>query len=269
MCGSSPLPELPEVEATAAKLDRWTRGRSLLRVELLDASLLKAGDLQAVAGLTVSRAWRRAKYALLELGPMTLVFHLRMTGKLVRADGKRPPRARLHLDDGSFVGFEDVRRFAELWVLDTDDLEAFFTGKKLGPEPWPMARDGAWWAAQLGGLKSPVKTALLRQDKVAGLGNIAASEILWRAGVSPSTAASAVTPTQWAAIAEAAPAHLAMALADASQEDFVYLTESKSAANNPFRVYGREEEPCPRCGVAVARFVQSGRATFWCPGCQQ
>ena len=239
-----------------------------MRLEVLDASLLKSGDVKDVAGERVLRAWRRAKYPLLELGPATLVFHLRMTGKLVRAEGKRPPRARLHLDDGSFVGFEDVRRFAELWVLHTDDLEAFFAGKKLGPEPWPTARGGAWWAGQLGGLKSPVKTALLRQDKVAGLGNIAASEILWRAGVSPSIAASAITTEQWSAIAAATPPHLEMALKDAMQEDFVYLTESKSQANNPFRVYGREGEGCPRCDETIARFVQSGRATFWCPGCQ-
>lgn len=260
------MPELPEVEAAAVKLGRWTVGRVVQRLEILDPRVLAAGEADDLAGHTAIRAWRRAKYIVLDLDPLALVIHLRMTGKLVVGEPSRPPRARIHLAD-RVVSFEDYRRFGQLRVLAAEDLEAFFAGKRLGPEPWPMARDGAWWAARLKGLTGPIKPALLKQERVAGLGNIAASEILWRAGVDPAAKVPALSAEQWAAVAAAAPAHLALALEDAMQEDFVYLSESR-AASNPFRVYGREGEPCPRCEAPIARAAQSGRATFWCAGCQ-
>ncbi len=260
------MPELPEVEAAAAQLARWTAGRVVQGLEILDPTALAAGRAEDLAGRTARSARRRAKYIVLDLGGPALVIHLRMTGRLVSGEPPRRPRARIHLAD-RVLCFEDPRRLGRLWVLDAGEREAFFAGKRLGPEPWPEPRDGTWWAARLAGLRGAIKPALLRQDRVAGLGNIAASEILWRAGVHPETPVPSLGPEQWRAIAGAVPAHIALALADAQREDFVYLSRSKSAAN-PFRVYGREGAPCPRCGVAITRAVQSGRASFWCPGCQ-
>jgi len=235
----------------------------------VDPRVLAAGDPEAVTGAALGRAWRRAKYLLLEAGEHVVVIHLRMTGKLTPApaSGARV-RARLRFDHGPAVAFVDARRLGELWVLPADALAAFLAGKRLGEEPWPQARDGGWWRARLAGLSGPIKPALLRQDRVAGLGNIAASEILWRAGVDPWARVPALTPAAWPRIAAGAREHLALALADAAREDFVYLTESRGASN-PFEVYGRVGRPCPRCGGVIERGVQSGRATFWCRGCQR
>ncbi len=266
------MPEIAEVEAAARKLDRWTAGRTLSALEILDDKLLAHGEPAAAAGRAVRRARRRAKYIVLELPPLAAVLHLRMTGKLVQGEGARPPRARLRFTEGPPVSFEDMRRFGTLHLLDEGDLEAFFAGKRLGPEPWPPPldppRDGAWWAARFAGMRGPVKPALLNQARVAGLGNIAAIELLWRARVRPDRSTAELDAAQWAAVAAACPAHLDLALKDAMQEDFVYLTEARGEASNPFRVYGRAGEACPRCGGEIARFVQSGRSTFWCPGCQ-
>lgn len=269
------MPELPEVEIMTRALDRWTRGRTLTALVVRDPRVL-TGDPTSIAGAVVRGAGRRAKYCLLDLGEQTLVLHFRMTGKLVALESDQEERAqtrlRLELDGAgpAAVTFVDSRCLGEAWVLPTAELAAFLDSRKLGPEPWPERHDGAWWAEALAGLRGPVKPALLRQDRVAGLGNICACEALWRARIDPRTPVPDLRPPQWRALAQAVPDFIDHVLATEgalhqAQGELAYVNQG---GPNPFDIYGRGGEPCPRCGTPVERLVQSGRGTWWCPACQ-
>ena len=163
------MPELPEVEIMARNPERWLSGQTIASVDVLDAKMTELGLVEMV-GATVTRAHRRAKYAVVELSNgLSLVLHYRMTGKTV-LDPERGRRARVRFEthEGAVVAFEDPRRFGELWLIPTGDVDDFFCAKKVGPEPWPQPRGGAWWSGQLNGLRGPIKPALMRQDRVAG-----------------------------------------------------------------------------------------------------
>jgi len=257
------MPELPEVEIMARNLDRWVVGERITEVFVEDPRVVAGGDLQRAVGHQIHRAWRRAKYAVLDIGGVGhLVFHFRMTGKVVR---RRPEgRARLWLQAGNAaVAFEDARCLGQIWWLDTEAMRAFFVERPLGPEPWPEVRDGAWWAAQLSGLRGPIKPALMRQDRVAGIGNILASEACWRARLDPRTPVPDVE--DWAALAAGMHQTIEHTLAAESGDEIVYVNEGGQGS---FSVYGQAGQPCPRCGHAIERSVQSGRGTFFCSTCQ-
>jgi formamidopyrimidine-DNA glycosylase len=260
------MPELPEVEIMARNLHRWMADRLIERVEVLDEKLDEE-SLTSIEGARVIRVHRRAKYAVIDLsGEQHLVLHYRMTGKTV-LDPASDRRARLRwvMDSGPPVVFEDPRRFGTCEWMSTQDLEPFFVSKKVGPEPWPMLRDGEWWKAQLYGLRGPIKPALMRQDRVAGLGNIAASESLFRAGVHPSATVPSLRTEQWDRIAEAVRAFIEHTLAEEGGDEIQYVN---MGGEGSFSVYGHAGEPCPRCSGSIERMVQASRGTYFCPGCQ-
>ncbi|MCB9780053.1 MAG: DNA-formamidopyrimidine glycosylase [Alphaproteobacteria bacterium] len=270
------MPELPEVEIMTRALGRWTVGRRVTAVEAPDPGLPRAVEdglpLERLVGATVDGVSRRAKYSLLHAGSLRLVLHYRMTGKPVRlGPGEARPGTRLVLHLGEArVAFVDPRRLGDAWLLPDAAMPAFWAARSLGPEPWPDRHDGAWWQARLAGLRGPIKPALLRQDRVAGLGNICAAEALWRAGIDPRTPVPDLSPAQWDALAEAVPALIAHVLAE--EEPSVQANGELDYVNaggpNPFDVYGRAGEPCRRCGATLVRIAQAGRGTWWCPGCQ-
>jgi formamidopyrimidine-DNA glycosylase len=241
-------------------------GRTLERVEVVDPSVVKGGaDLSRLAGATVEKGWRRGKWALLDCGVKgTLALHFRMTGKVVEdGQGQRKARLRLVPQGGVPVVFEDLRRFGEVWLLQ--DLESFFRDKKLGPEPWPQLRDGAWWKTQLMGLRAPIKVALMRQDRVAGLGNIAGSEVCFRAGIHPATPTPEISDAEWQGIADGVRAWVEDTLNAESGDEIAYVNQGGEGS---FDVYGHAGQPCPSCATPIERQVQSGRGTFFCPRCQ-
>ena len=269
------MPELPEVEIMTRNAQQWGCGKTLVRAERVDAALL-AQDIPLGGALGVP--WRRGKYLCQPIdGAGVLVLHFRMTGKLIREveTGALRPHARLRLwlSDGSVLSFVDTRRLGCAWRLpDAAAVERLLSVEVgLGPEPWPEARDGAWWAARLGDLRTALKPALMRQERVAGLGNIAAAEICWRAGLDPQRPASGLTGAEWDAVAAAVPAFVAHVLAEESGPEIAYINEGRGAdAATPFAVYARAGQRCGRCAVGVVRRgVQAGRATFWCPACQR
>ena len=236
-------------------------GAGPLSLELVDPRLLR-GPLPLDAQ-PVSRVYRRAKYCVVERQDDAWILHFRMTGKVVleRPGGKL--RARL-LTPGTPVHFIDARCLGELQVIPRGDVEAHFQSKKLGPEPFPERQSGGWWAQRLQGLKGAIKPALMRQDRVAGLGNIAASEILFRAGVDPRTPVPQIQ--DWSGIAQESWAFLHQVVDLESGPEIRYVNEAGST--NPFQVYGKAGQACPRCGTTIQRFVQSARSTFACPSCQ-
>ena len=182
------MPELPEVETIRAQLEPRLVGRLLVRVEILDPRLTRPIDLFEVAeeleGDSIMAVERRGKYLVLRLeSGLSLLVHLRMTGSF----GFEPTsheRAVLELDDGTRVGYRDVRRFGTWLVLEDAELEPYLAGKN-GPEPLGARFTSEWLGARLAVRRAPVKSVLLDQRVVAGLGNIYADEALWRARVNP------------------------------------------------------------------------------------
>lgn len=258
------MPELPEVEGMASHLRRWTAGHRLIGFEVLDPKVLvlDRGDGSGL-GAPVGRIWRRAKYLVLEAGGEAWIVHFRMTGQLVR---EPRGRARWVLDGDLAVGFVDPRRFGEIVRIPVGEVPAYFEAKKLGPEPWPVRRDGAWWAARLGDARGPLKVVMLDQARVAGVGNIAASEICWRARLSPFVSPRSLDTAAWERLAEAASVFLEEAVAACSAEEIVYVNQG---GENPFDVYQRAGEACRRCGGVLGRVVQAGRSTYFCHRCQK
>jgi len=266
------MPELPEVEIVARNLKLWCQGKQLVALDVRDPKLLPDSELRSgLVGRTLTAVRRRAKHLVAELDGEALVFHFRMTGKLVQVHDVEPRFLRLLLsfEDGTQVGFKDQRRLGTVLHLPGNAVDAFFEERGLGPEPWPDSRSGAWWEERYAGCRSPLKPALMLQERVAGLGNILAAEICWVARLDPLQPASALNTKQWARIAEASTTVIERTLSLESGPEVHYIAEGGRAQDSPFSVYGREGLPCPRCKQTVGRFQQSGRSTFWCASCQE
>lgn len=264
------MPELPEVELMSRRLDAWLAGAPLAQVVVHDEKLGSSERFAPLAGQGVERAWRRAKYAVLELQEHALILHFRMTGKVLRSlSEKQRPRMTL-LGARETVHFCDTRRFGTVDLVVRKELDAWFAAKKVGPEPYPLARDAHWWRARLGDLRTPIKNALMRQDAVAGLGNILASELLWRARIHPERLPSSLAHREWEAMATAfSPLIEDILRAEDHGDEIVYIGEGREPTDASFGVYQREGEPALCCGEPVERDVHAGRSTFYCPRCQR
>jgi formamidopyrimidine-DNA glycosylase len=279
--------------------ERWTRPEPPALVE------------QAVEGRTVEGVERRGKYLILRLdGGRALVMHLRMTGNLLLrsaldADGGAPAgaaeeatggaiadlmetdrfggprlyesapqlrhlRARLVLDDGSELLFTDARRFGHAVVLDGVAFEAYFA-TRLGLEPLGGALTPAALAELAAGRTAPLKSFLLSQAGVAGIGNIYADEALFRAALHPLSPAGSMKPEHCEDLTEAIVETLEVALANrgSSIDDYRDARGERGSMQDEFLVHTREGEPCVRCGEQIRRIVVGGRSTYFCPGCQK
>lgn len=254
------MPELTEVEAFAQAMLRWCGGRRVTALERLDPTVLRTEE-RDLTGMTVRGVSRRGKHLIVTLDDAELMVHLRMTGQLLPGEGAAFVRAALRLHDAAPVQLIDPRRLAELHILAPGGAARRLVG--LGDEPFPGPRPGSWWRARLGGARRPLKSALMDQALVAGLGNIAASEILWRARLHPTQRASELNDGEWDRLAEAAEAFLTFAMSTQDPDRVVYISRG---GENPFSVYQRAR--CPRCEGPVTRLSQQGRSTFLCPRCQ-
>jgi formamidopyrimidine-DNA glycosylase len=197
----------------------------------------------------------------------TIAIHFRMTGKLVQLpdDG----RIRFVIGSGSCdVGFKDTRRLGEVRVLSPDAFEAWMDGLGLGPDAYPERFGGEWWENRFAKCRTPIKAALLRQELIAGIGNILASEICFLVGVDPTLPANKVSRLIWDAIAQAAPTFIASVIEAEMADEIAYIGEKRGVETTIFQVYGREGRPCRKCGSDILRAKQAQRSTFWCPRCQ-
>jgi formamidopyrimidine-DNA glycosylase len=267
------VPELPEVETIRAQLAPRLEGRTLVRVEILDPRLTRPYDLFEVAeeleGDTVVAVERRGKYLLLRLASgLGLLVHLRMTGSFGFAPVSHE-RAVLELDDGSRLVYRDVRRFGTWLVLEDADLEPYLVTKN-GPEPLGPRFSTRWLAAQLARRKAPLKAVLLDQRVVAGLGNIYADEALWRARLNPLLPANGLADDEVARLTRAIRASLRAGIERQGSTLRDYATPDGAAGSmqDEFRVYGRDGEPCRRCGSTISKTRVAGRGTWFCPHCQ-
>ncbi len=260
------MPEIAEVEIMARQLDGWVSGQRLEAVQVED-DRLQALPWTQLRGQVVRTVHRRGKYAIAEFAAgFSLCIHYRMTGKTVLdPERSRAARLRFIFEGGRCVAFVDSRRFGTMDLVPTPDLEAWIRGKGLGPEPWPVLRSGDWWKDRLARVRSPIKVALMRQDRVAGLGNIAAAEVLFRARIHPALRPDTLDDDDWARLAEAVPAFIEHTLQAEGGAELSYVNQGGEGS---FSVYGKEGEPCPGCGGAVHRIAQAGRGTYFCPRCQ-
>jgi formamidopyrimidine-DNA glycosylase len=277
------MPELPEVEIAARNLRAWAVGR---RIEAVEADprarrIFRPGSAAALrrslAGRRVESIGRVGKHILIGLGPgpggekVGLVSHLGMTGKwLRRTPGEAPPshsRARLLLDDRATIHYRDPRLFGRLRLVPGARFEEVPEIRALGPDPLQVGIDRARLAALLARSRRPIKVLLLDQRLLPGVGNIHAAEACFRARIDPRRKASSLSPAEVRALARAVLASVRAALAAEEGPEIVYVEEG---GENPFLVYGRAGERCPRCRKpAIVRVVQAQRATFFCPRCQR
>jgi formamidopyrimidine-DNA glycosylase len=273
------VPELPEVETVRARIAPVLEGRRLERVEILDPRLTRPEDPEAVAsrlrGQRVAAVGRRGKYVVVrfERGAVLLI-HLRMTGSLIHAPdgaGGHDPhrRAVVTLDNGSDVVYRDIRRFGTWLLLEPGEAEPYFS-ERLGNEPLDSAFTARVLAEGLAGRRAPVKAALLDQRTVAGVGNIYADEALWRARIHPLRAAGSLTPVEVRALHRGIRRALEAGIArqGATLRDYRLPDGARGSAQEEFKVYGREGEPCRRCRTPIAKTRAGGRGTWFCPGCQ-
>ena len=282
------MPELPEVEVLARHLRPVLHGKSVRSVRVLRAKILKPTSerefKRVLTGAKFKSLSRRGKYLLFEFQSpalrqtVTVLGHLGMTGKMFVAEKSAPlPKHAavvLELNRGNFV-YEDTRYFGRM-TLDLSSVE------KLGPEPWDEKFTPEVFASELKRSRQPIKVKLLDQSLIAGVGNIYASEALFRAKISPQRAANRLTLAQVKALHRTIREVLAQAIAGGSTvqlnfgagktDGLFYFGRAADATDyyeERLRVYDRAGKPCLHCNSPIRRMVQAARSTFFCPLCQK
>jgi formamidopyrimidine-DNA glycosylase len=250
------MPELPEVEHARRCLERWLGGQTVTRA-----------FSRTLVGRDVTSVERRGKWLRLTLSDGLLLFsHLGMTGRWLRRAPGDPPerweRARVDVE-GASARYVDPRRFGRL-VVSRRELPAW---SALGPDPLADGVDTGALGRALARRSRTVKEALMDQAVLAGVGNILATEALWSARIDPRSRTNALSPGEVSAVARGLRAAIVRGLALQEGDEPSYVQDARAA--NPFRIYGRAGEPCPRCRTVMKRIVLGGRGTTFCPACQR
>ena len=272
------MPELPEVEIVVQRLRESLRGRALTRAQLLRPNLAPDNTPRQFAlwlkGARVEDVTRRGKFILTHLSNnRTLITHLRMTGRfyLRENSSENTPYARavFWLDDGSKLVFDDQRQFGVMAVVRTGQLDQLKYLKKLAPEPLSEEFSADYLYLTLRRSAQQIKLALLDQRKVAGLGNIYASEALHRAKINPRVPARRLSRPRTVLLHHEIVALLEEAIANKGVMDSGNIDASYGRYESVVRVYEREGLPCLSCGTPIRRITQGARSTYFCPQCQR
>ncbi|MCH2102221.1 MAG: bifunctional DNA-formamidopyrimidine glycosylase/DNA-(apurinic or apyrimidinic site) lyase [Planctomycetes bacterium] len=271
------MPELPEVETTRRGLEKWGVGQHVRRIRVHDPRLRWPVDPQL--GLRLHRRKllaidRRAKYLLFHFHNGTLIGHLGMSGSMRITKPQDERRKHDHVEfefsNGKALRYHDPRRFGFLIWTENDPTQHPRL-RDLGPEPFCDSFDGTYLAKRAVGRKVATKTFLMDPKVVVGVGNIYASESLYRAGIRPGRAAGRVARTHWERLATEVRAVLSEAIADGGTtlRDFLGSDGEPGYFVQNLQAYGREGEPCHHCSTSIRRSVISQRASYFCPSCQQ
>ncbi len=296
------MPELPEVEHVVRALRRSIVGRRIIASEIklkkLIAPTPPSSFNRRIKGLRIAGVSRRGKYILIELGPdvvlpkirtsgpgsagtspaqranlLVLAVHLRMTGKFLYLNHEDPlpkhAHAIFYLDNDIRLVFRDQRKFGVMKLVSISRLKQTKGIRELAPEPLGDEFSLAYLIGTLSRSRRTLKTLLLDQTKVLGLGNIYAAEALFRARISPFAVATRLSPKRTARLHAAIRDVLSFAVSHIRgqinlEEGFSY----GAAFENFWQVYDREGEPCVNCGARIRRVTHGGRSTYWCPRCQ-
>jgi len=275
------MPELPEVETIRSQLAPRLVGHRITDVEIADPLLVAPADAAAFAAALVGRRvetiGRRGKYLLVQLDSgAVLALHLRMTGRLHWRTGTPGPgeerflRALVRFDDGATLTFGDMRRFGRAWVVPAGtDMGAYWAGR-VGVEPLGRGFTARGLAALMRGRRLAIKSALLNQALIAGLGNMYVDEALFGARVHPRRPAGALTAREYRALHRSIRERLRVAIdaGGASIDTYRDGLGQRGRMQDLLRVHLHAGEPCPRCGTIIAKTVVGQRGTYWCPRCQ-
>lgn len=270
------MPELPEVETTR---------RGLLGVvgQRIDQVVIRDHRLRwpippSLPEILIGQHWlelsRRAKYILARCERGTLLLHLGMSGRLCLLAGDTPAQKHDHIDivfeSGQRVRLRDPRRFGAVLWLEGDPLQHPLLAS-LGPEPLEAGFDGAYLSRETRTRSAPIKTVIMDSHLVVGVGNIYASESLFRAGINPKTPANKLSKPRCERLVAEIKATLTDALAagGSSLRDFFGADGNPGYFQQTYFVYGRTDEPCRVCGGVVRTIKQGQRSTFYCPTCQR
>jgi formamidopyrimidine-DNA glycosylase len=271
------MPELPEVETTRRGIRTALRGRRVAEFVLRNHRLRWPVDralAKILPGQRVVDVRRRAKYLLIELERGTLIAHLGMSGSLRVMPADAPwlkhDHYELRFDRGRGLRFNDPRRFGSLHWVTGDPLDhPLLAG--LGPEPLEAGFDGAYLAARAKGRRVAIKQFLMDQRVVVGVGNIYASEALYRAGIHPRRAAGRVGPERLDRLAKEVKAVLGEAIRQGGTtlRDYVNADGTPGYFRQKLHVYERDGHSCRRCGTPIRKLAQGQRSTYFCPTCQK
>ena len=272
------MPELPEVETVRRGLEKLISGKKIASLDIRYPKMIKT-DLdqfqKELPGQVIEFMGRRGKYLLFYLTDKVLISHLRMEGKYFYYPDQVPERKHahvfIHFEDGGTLVYEDVRKFGTMELLAPELLEAYFLSKKLGPEPTEQDFDLEIFISALKRSKKPIKSHLLDQTLVVGLGNIYVDEVLWRTQIHPASPSQSLTSAEATAIHDQTIAVLGQAVEKGGSTIRTYTNAfgEDGTMQGFHQVYDKTGEACSRCGSIIEKNQLGGRGTHFCPKCQR
>jgi len=274
------MPELPEVETIRRGLERVLIGQNIRQIKVHETRFRQPVNIaklrKLVAGQRIAALHRRAKYLLCELENRAhLVIHLGMSGRLLYCQKTLPLQKHDHIqfvfNNGHELRFCDPRRFGMVDAVPPGGLPDYFHLQNLGPEPLSPPFNAAYLAARAQKLSRPIKNFLMDGAVVVGVGNIYASESLFRAGIHPKKPSGKLNSLEWKKLARAVRTTLKLAIAKGGTtfNDFHNSDGEMGYFQQELMVYDRAGEPCRVCRHKIHRVVQAGRSSFYCPRCQK
>lgn len=273
------MPELPEVETVRRSLEALVTGKTIKEVTVNLPRLVRTPDdaeefKSLLQGLTIDAVRRRGKFLLIDMGPYTLVSHLRMEGRYGLYQPEDPIEKHTHLifhfTDGTELRYKDVRQFGTFDLLPQGDLSSIPGLRKIGPEPLEAEFTPGDLRARLKNRSGKIKALLLDQNLVAGIGNIYADEALFQAGIHPECTGQKLTKAQCERLHNAIVEVLGTSVELGGTSIKSYVNGYGKAGEFQFRlkVYGKDKTPCPNCGTEIQKIRVGGRGTHFCPKCQ-
>lgn len=274
------MPELPEVETIRRGLAATVMGKMIVEAEVLIEKIIKAPNpdtfSRLAAGKRITGIKRRGKYLLLELSAgYTLVAHLRMTGQFNYCPPDTPIRKStvviFRLDDGHDLRFIEPRGFGVLYLVPSADLRTVPGLNRLGPEPFSPEFTVKYLTRVLRDRRAKIKSLLLNQSLIAGIGNIYADESLFRAGIHPERTAASLSPAETERLHQAIQTEIASGIEHrgTSVQSYFDVDGRKGSHQEYLKVYRRTGQPCPNCGAPIQKTKVGGRGTHYCPECQR
>ncbi len=269
------MPELPEVETIARDLRAVLIGQRVLEVRLLNHAVVepeRGYDISALSGKMIKRIDRRGKNLMLFFeSHLAIVCHLGMTGRLIIDHPETSQSKHLHFwiqFEKNRLSFYDVRKFGRICFISEMKIDQHARLAGLGPEPFEIS--STRFIQTLKARQKAIKSTLMDQGIVAGIGNIYADESLHAAGIRPTRKASTVTRRELLRLHECVRRTLQKAIDNrgSSVDDYLDGNGRKGNFQKLIKVYGRTGEPCRRCGTAIKRIILGGRSTHYCPRCQ-
>lgn len=272
------MPELPEVETVRRGLDKLVVGKTIEAVQVRVPQMIKTDSENFaldLSGQTIEAVRRRGKYLIVDFGSQILISHLRMEGKYLLFKEQVPENKHFHfffaLNDGSTLVYQDVRKFGTFELLAKSQEAAYFLSKKIGPEPTVQEFRLAPFERAVGTSKKLIKSLLLDQRLVAGLGNIYADEVLWAAKVHPERMANTLKKAEIKRLHDETIRILQLGIEKGGSTIRTYKNALglDGTMQHYLQVYGMIGQPCPRCGEAIQKIQVGGRGSHFCPKCQK